>query len=329
MIYVSTCSGNCLKIRFDSYVNFHFQHVQQNLQRFEYAFYAGAPGPRTACDHASHWRKFALTERDGITSSQSSVSKYLSIKRVNGRYVWYVEGMARTTTSYLPVLKTGDGEFIENFQLEPTLYLIHFRGNERFACVGCPVKVYRRPGSGRNSGYVDNPKVDLTGIETNSAIVPYRIVDLPPILSGNDGANDMMVSVDNGHDLTSSPNFADFHKPNDEFWLNSTVDSSQCNKHPPVGSAAYDTPSQLNTRQNSAVDSDGHPETVFPPIFGRTVNAETNQEEYLLFDPKLFLLDNTVENPHPDGGGLLHYETKGKTWCSNAPRNFMNEDHCT
>lgn len=270
---------------------------------------------------------FALSERDGLASSQSSTSKYLSIKRVNGRYVWYVEGMARTTTSYLPVLKDGDGEVLEDFQLEPTLYLIHFRGNERYSCVGCPVSVYRRPGTKRNSGYVDNPKIDLTGIETDSGIVPYNIVDLPPILDASNGNG--MISVDNGYELASSPNFADYNKPNDEFWLNSTIDSSQCNDHPPVGSAAFDTQSQLDTRGNDEVSSEGHPETVFPPLFGRTVNAETNQEEFLLFDPKLSLLDNTVENPQPDGGGLLHYETKGKTWCSNAPRNFMNEDHCT
>ena len=268
---------------------------------------------------------FALSERDGLNSSQSGVTKYLSIKRVNDRYVWYVEGMARTTTSYLPVLKKEDGTFIENFQLEPTLYLIHFRGNERFACVGCPVKVYRRPG--RASGLVDNPKVDLTGIDGNSGIVPYKIVDLPPILNWKDGGTGM-VSVDNGYDLASSPNFSDYVKPDDEFWLNSTIDSLQCDGHPPIHSAADDIPSQLNIRHNSEVSSDSHPATVFPPIFGRSMNFETGVQEYLLFDPKLLLLDNPVENPLQDGGGLLHYETKGKTWCSNAPRNFLNEDNC-
>lgn len=100
---------------------------------------------------------FALSSRDAIRSSQSKVSKYLDIKLINGRYVWYVEGMARTTTSYLPELKAEDGEFIENFNLYPYLYQIHFNDNERKDCLGCPVKVVRQPDG--KVGYVSNPKV--------------------------------------------------------------------------------------------------------------------------------------------------------------------------
>ena len=267
---------------------------------------------------------FALSERDAITSSQSSVSKYLSIQRINDRYVWFVEGMARTTTSYLPVLKTDDGAFMEDFKLHPYMYQIHHRENDKKACVGCPILVVKRPNY--RSGYVDNPKVDLTGIETNSQLVPHTIVDLPPILGNDNG----MISIDNGYEFSSSKYFSNFHDSNDEFWLNdiATINPAQCTNHPLVSKAAYDTQSKLDTSGNSDVSDDNHPETAFPSLFGRALNSETGQVEFLLFDPKLVLRDNTVENPLPDGGGLTHYESDSKTWCANAPRSFLNEDHC-
>lgn len=49
---------------------------------------------------------------------------------------------------------------------------------------------------------------------------------------------------------------------------------------------------------------------------------------YMLFDPRLDLQENTVENPLPDGGGMTTTLTGGKTMCANVPRTFLNEDSC-
>ncbi len=292
--------------------------------RFEYSNLGAGPGPETACHYSSQWRTFALSERDGIRSSQSACSKYLSIKELNGKFVWYVEGMARTVTDYRPALVNSLGEFQSDFRVEPTYYQIHFSDNEKWNCVGCLIRVVERRGGGSSSGYVANPKVDLTGIENNSNLVPYTVIDLPPILTSND---DRMVSIDNGDNLGSY--FLNFYKPNDEFYLNtSNLDKGQCADHPPVRGAAYAEDSRLDHSKNSDVDENNHPETAFPPIFGRTLNGRTGQSEILLFDPHIALGENTIENPLPDGGGRMVNESDGEQFCSNAPQTFQNEEHC-
>ena len=63
------------------------------------------------------------------------------------------------------------------------------------------------------------------------------------------------------------------------------------------------------------------------------MNAATGQFEYLLFDPQLHWLENTIDNPLPDGGGYAKFlsgnmiDTKGHMYmsCSNVPRNIFNE----
>ena len=59
-----------------------------------------------------------------------------------------------------------------------------------------------------------------------------------------------------------------------------------------------------------------------PTIFG-VLNGM-----YLVYDPRLVLERNTVENPLMDGGGTAVVETNGQMTCSNAPRSFINEDNC-
>lgn len=61
-----------------------------------------------------------------------------------------------------------------------------------------------------------------------------------------------------------------------------------------------------------------------PMVHGRLQNSN----EALLFEPRVVLQENTVENPIPDGGGSLVLETNSLTSCANAPRTFLNEDHC-
>jgi hypothetical protein len=174
-------------------------------------------------------------------------------------------------------------------------------------------------------GWIENPRVDLEGIVGDSGIVPYSVVDLPSILKTNGD----MVSVDDGYEYQASNYFKRFHKPNDEFYLNTTVSSRGCQDHPDIPSVGFELASKLKLVQNGEFsDEDNHVATMFPPIFGRTTNAVTNEVEYVLFDPHIQMIENTAENPHLDGGGRIHVESKAQTWCANAPRNFMNEDGC-
>jgi hypothetical protein len=39
-------------------------------------------------------------------------------------------------------------------------------------------------------------------------------------------------------------------------------------------------------------------------------------------------MENTIENPLADGGGEITIKTNGATFCSNAPRTLLNEEHC-
>lgn len=230
--------------------------------------------------------------------------------------------MARTVTDYLPKMMDSSGDVKLTIQMEPVYYQIHFNDNERFSCIGCPVYIVQKPGG--QKGYIDNPKVDLSlGLEGNNELVPHTIVDLPNIQDSDNG----MVSFNNGYEFESSNYFSLYNKPNDEFWLNATINSRQCRNHPLVA-VAGDTPSKLNNKINKDVPKGRHVETAFPPLFGRTFNSVTGKDEYLLFDPHLSREENTVENPNPDGGGRRYYESNARTWCANPRRNFMNEDHC-
>jgi hypothetical protein len=50
------------------------------------------------------------------------------------------------------------------------------------------------------------------------------------------------------------------------------------------------------------------------PIFERSFMDGT--AEYLLYDPRLTLMENTIENPLADGGGEITIETNGTPSCS-------------
>ncbi len=54
-----------------------------------------------------------------------------------------------------------------------------------------------------------------------------------------------------------------------------------------------------------------------------------NSTETMIFEPRLVLLENTIINPVPDGGGSIMEEIGGEeAQCSNVPRTFLNENHC-
>ena len=113
--------------------------------RFEYPFPGGGAGPNSACDVTSRWRKFALTERDGINSLMTNMDKYLYITRKNGRYIYHVEGMARTTSRDLGKILNIGGTLVRSLDLYPVMYEIntgeYFNDNMKYSCVGCPVRI--------------------------------------------------------------------------------------------------------------------------------------------------------------------------------------------
>jgi uncharacterized protein (DUF1501 family)/uncharacterized protein (DUF1800 family) len=60
------------------------------------------------------------------------------------------------------------------------------------------------------------------------------------------------------------------------------------------------------------------------PIFGKLPDGS-----WLQFDPRIKLEENTPDPPIPDGGGMVRALTGERTRCSNAPRTFLNEEHCS
>jgi hypothetical protein len=49
---------------------------------------------------------------------------------------------------------------------------------------------------------------------------------------------------------------------------------------------------------------------------------------WLMHDPRMVLEDNTVDNPLPDGGGLIRSETGNLAACANVARTFVNSKQC-
>ena len=49
---------------------------------------------------------------------------------------------------------------------------------------------------------------------------------------------------------------------------------------------------------------------------------------WLQFDPRLNLKENTPTSPISDGGKREMQDSGGTTACSNAPRSFLDEDSC-
>ena len=101
--------------------------------------------------------------------------------------------------------------------------------------------------------------------------------------------------------------YFDSYQAGDEFILSTPLTTSACDALPDPWNKSDDS---------------------FPlaPIFGRSFINGT--AEYLLYDPRLILMENPIENPLADGGGEITAKTNGATFCSNAPRTFLNEEHC-
>jgi len=61
-----------------------------------------------------------------------------------------------------------------------------------------------------------------------------------------------------------------------------------------------------------------------PPIVGALSDGS-----WMQFDPRLYLEDNTLQNPIADGGGQDAIHSGRVMSCSNVPRTFLNEKQCS
>ena len=222
----------------------------------------------------------------------------------------YIEGAVRTTTATLPDLKTEELDKTIESIITNRYYHIDESNNKRFDCVGCPVRVCHTLNRDETCGYIENPRIDLTGIEDDTSLVPY-IITIP---SSN------LVSYDKRSRYAASEYLGNYYKNDEEFWLDSdSVDPEQCEDHPMVAGAAYTTESEISVTGTGLFTN---VDTAFPAIFAKVGN------DVLLFDPTLHWKDNTVENPMEDGGGLDVVDSGGYLECANAPRDPFNEGGC-
>ncbi len=88
----------------------------------------------------------------------------------------------------------------------------------------------------------------------------------------------------------------------------------------------YSTNGEEFILQNHVIDSvcdkiPSVPELGDEPIFGRLSDGS-----WLQFDPRIVLETNTIEDPLADGGRAT--QLSSGFFCSNVPKNFLNEDHC-
>jgi len=264
-----------------------------------------------------------LSDRDGIRATATNRPKYVSVKQVAAGYVWMVEGMVRTVTSTLPDVKDQHGNVLEPMEVEPTMYMIEYSGQHKANCIGCIIKsTKKKPNVNNKVVYLDNPKVDLTGIDTDPTLVPTtNVLDISDM--------SLLVSTNNGYEFTTGQYWSEFNRPDDEFLLNQDVTSLQCTDLPNVRTAAHTTPSQLDTAiTNGKITDTQHTQNVFPPVFGKVYNTATTQFDYFLFSPVASVGDNTVEDPWIDGGGQTVTESDGITFCSNVPRSPFNQQGC-
>ena len=92
---------------------------------------------------------------------------------------------------------------------------------------------------------------------------------------------------------------------NEEYILNEDFQDSQCEALP--------TP----------YSDEGLPN---PTIYAKmTVDGVA---QYVLYDARLDLVENTIQNPAHDGGGQTAVDTDNIVRCMNTPRTFLNEEHC-
>ena len=243
-------------------------------------------------------------------------NKHLIITQYAGiGYVWTVERQFRTVTSFHPRFTDGTPVVLGQRYRIPNP-----DGNSwKMDCVGChvPIGDFSRyiP-----QHYIENPMVSIQGLETltdeilKTQLLPYNVVELPNFRSSD------FISIENT--LEYHHLFAQWIHPNENGLLNTTSleGSDQCYNHP-----NFRQPLPMN-------DRDAPPGTV-PTVFGKSVDADTEEVHVFAYDPHLALRENTLENPLQNGGGDFVMDTDGvvageQVLCQNAEMNFLNEEHC-
>lgn len=267
---------------------------ERSNPRWDKAYPTGRPGPHP-CEPKSRWRNFAFSIKD----ARKKLTVHSLHDDGNAPYVLKVDGYVRTIVTDL-VFESGPGN---NNQAEPpppvqltTEYEFCLDNSYSFQeSFSFPV-LLKIPGESlcfQIQG--GNPLVDISDDESLSE---YNIIDLP-----NAGSSEFYGIDDTIYDSE----YFDSYQAGDEFILAAPLTTSACDVLP---------------------DPWNNPDDSFPlaPIFGRSrINGTL---EYLLYDPRLVLMENTIENPLADGGGEITSKTNGATFCSNAPRTFLNEEHC-
>mmetsp|Transcript_19333 Transcript_19333/g.27328 ORF Transcript_19333/g.27328 Transcript_19333/m.27328 type:complete len:1758 (+) Transcript_19333:76-5349(+) len=273
----------------------------------ELSYYYGKPGPKP-CENNSRWRYFALTVKDS--------NKMIRLENSSGSipgYVIYIDNEARTIVPSTYDL-TLTNEPSRTFNI-PTFQI----GIDYQLCLnswwGVPMieeKVNGKIGIkvGGNCFYVagGNPMVNIDDSDTN--LFPHSMtIPLP-----------QTTFID---DQQYGSEFFQGHAASDQLMIvdNTTLNAAECDALP--------NPWDVENSQGFPIK----------PIFGKLILDSGHI--WMLYDPRHVGLENTPENPLPDGGGRYaaaegsqsHLQTATVTpyeniMCANVPRSFYNEDSC-
>lgn len=263
--------------------------------RLDYLTSKGQPGPGSPCDKDSRWRNFAFTAKDDIPGRVFSISSIHPTTTPGTDpgppYVLKIDGHVRTVVDQ-PVTLSGSTvlELDKNYPIceHSTRYF-----QEGF---GQLFRIQMDGGSCyKISGGV--PLVDIREIESSADTYNLHIIDLTTA---------DLIGVD---DSNHASYYWSSYEQGDEFILRSDFESSSCATIP-------------NRWSSDAARYSSE------PIFGKLFDESTGTFRYLLFDPRLQLIENTVDKPSPDGGGSVTLESDGRVFCANTHRNFLNEENC-
>ena len=262
--------------------------------RLDSVMSVGQPGPGSPCEKNSRWRTFAFTSKDSIPGRVFSVSSvHPNPNGINPGppYVLKIDGHVRTVVDQ-PV--TIEEPSLTALELDKDYPICEHPTRFHEEGFGELFQIKKENGSCYPlSGGV--PLVDINDIESLADTYNLHVIDLTSAdLAGIDDSN-------------YASNYWSSYEEGDEFILRSDFDSSACAAIP------------------DRTDEANYPSE---PIFGKRFDVSTGTFQYLLFDPHLMLLENTVENPSPDGGGRVALESDGEVFCANTDRNFLNEDKC-
>eukprot|EP00538_Stauroneis_constricta_P006056 CAMPEP_0119562960 /NCGR_PEP_ID=MMETSP1352-20130426/22092_1 /TAXON_ID=265584 /ORGANISM="Stauroneis constricta, Strain CCMP1120" /LENGTH=2119 /DNA_ID=CAMNT_0007611481 /DNA_START=203 /DNA_END=6559 /DNA_ORIENTATION=- len=272
--------------------------------RSELPMRSGRVGPHP-CAKNSRWRNFAFTSQDS--------GKSLTMEsQGGGAYLLKVDGVPRTLVySRVQLVKFNNG-----YATIDESSAIDMSTDTEYEICGTDATFYQEsfsfpvqvklPGQSERQCLQfmhGNPLVDMDRSIIQTSENAY-IVELPEL----DASSSDMVPVDTE---TYDSQYWESYQDGDEFLLVKDLDESVLDN----GANDYNCPRIQLT-----------PHEVPPTVFGRV--RINNQNQYFLYDPRLVMMDNTVENPLIDGGGAVSMASDNKIKCSNAPRTFLNEDSC-